>query len=141
MGTPIVPPVRPDPVPAGDLCTRCWGIGKALGTDETPSKVTATFFDMRKADNWIAGYGEPLDGDFILEQHSAIPCKWRLIATPMYVIWDVSGSVSSLLVVNIEGYACFSGSDDQCELLIMNQLDNRFTGGSCLITIPEIEEL
>jgi len=140
MGTPISPPIDPDPVPAGDLCVKCWGIGKEFGDIDTPSSVIATIFGMEKASNWIAAYGEPLDGDYTLEQDIIYPCLFRFTDSPTGIHWSNESLYSTIFATNAEGYSCFSGGTDQCSLLILNTLDNRFTGGSCLITIPEIGE-
>jgi hypothetical protein len=140
MGTPIIPPVDADPVPAGELCTQCWGIGEKFGNIETPSSVVATIFGMEKADNWREGQGEPLDGDYTLEQRDGDPCIFDMDNDSGGIVWSVYGSQTYVFATNIENYSCFSGGADECELLIMNGFDNRFTGGSCLITIPEIEE-
>jgi len=140
MGTPIIPPVDPDPVPPGVFCSRCWGNDKKLGDGPTPSSVTATFSGIEKGPGWSAGMGEPLDGDYILIQRPIMPCVFRFLDDPSYVTWDCAGVYVEVFGVNSEGSTVFYGVNGLCDLFIANIQFHRFKNGSCLITIPEIEE-
>jgi len=140
MGTPILPPIDTGPVPAGDLCSTCWGIGNTFGNNKTPSSVIATFFGVEKGPGWVVGMGEPLDGDYALVQRPTIPCAFRFLSSPSYIYWNCTGANAEMFGVNSEGYTVFCGGAGLCGLLALNTQTYRFKNGSCLITIPEIEE-
>jgi hypothetical protein len=118
----------------------CWGVGKEFGDGETPSKVYISISGIEKGPGWSTGDGEPLDGDYTLYQNLSYPCHFRFWETPISITWSNLTSVSEVFVNNGEGVSCFHGHSDQCDIMIYNDLSNRFINGTCFVTIPEIEE-
>ena len=140
MGTPIPPERKPDPVPAGHDCDICWGIGKPLGGGPPPSQVIATFEGVEKGQFWSECNGEPLDGDYTLQQEDEAPCYWTFWDGPGSVEWYHAYGKSIIFSHSSEGPVCIIVYADECTTLFINTDDVRFKGGSVKITLPGIEE-
>jgi len=56
--------------PAGDDCTKCWGIGKTFGVGDTPLKVYITWTGLAGG---LAGGNKT----FVGVQDSVVPCQWN----------------------------------------------------------------
>ena len=139
MGTIIPLPIEPEPTPVGDPCYKCWGIGKPLGDGDTPLTVTITISDVVKGPGWIAGDGEPLNGDFVLTQHPTEACYFRYVDVPVLITWSNLTSQSVFFVRNDASKTTFYGFGAQCALYASNTLTDKFTGGSVLVTLPGVE--
>jgi hypothetical protein len=140
MGTPIIPIVQPWPVRAGDPCSKCWGAGKAFGDKQSPSQVVVRLAKIEKGPAWEVGDGEPLDGEFTLWQHLSYPCHYTFRDFKIYIAWSNIGVGTEVRATNAKGVLCFYRFVGPCATLIISTFNLRFASGSCLITIPEIEE-
>jgi len=140
MGTPIPPERKPDPVPAGDDCGICWGIGKPLGDGPPPSQVIATFEGVEKGQYWIPGNGEPLDGDYVLTQGENHPCWWVNYDVPGDIEWYQDLGYSILHSHNDQGVLCVVQWEVECTTLFIHTNDMKFKGGSVKIRLPGIEK-
>jgi len=139
MGTPIPPPVAIDPVAAGSPCPICWGTGKPFGAAGTPEEIVVNFSGINKGPNWVAGDGEPLNGEYTLPQISGYPCGFRLLNFVVGVEVVFLPTHTSIFMDRLSYPNHFDGdSRGPCDLLVYNDEDDHFTGGSALITIPGV---
>jgi hypothetical protein len=140
MGTPIPPERKPNPVPAGDDCDICWGVGKPLGGGPPPSEVIATFFGIEKGPDWEPGDGEPLAGDYTLTQDSIDPCYFLFDNDPEWIVWSCTSEYSELWHFNSVGPDSFDQWGTPCQVFFENIEFRWFINGSGKITLPGIEE-
>lgn len=140
MGIRIPPPIVVPPADAGDACSICWGVGKDFGDGDTPDHIWVNFSGINKGPNWTAPNGDPLDGFFMLDQNISFPCLFEATAGIFFMSVDFRPddvlvfAFDNLLVDHFRGT-----SDDKCEIFVLSVEDNKFTAGSALIIIPEVE--
>ena len=140
MGTPVPPPITPDPVPAGDTCIRCWGAGKEFGDIATPSKITISISGVVKGPNWFPALGEPPDGVFELTQLGFSPCGYGLTAGGIAYTAGFNQFGTEVTITDlIFGTVYFSMSENICELLTFSFDLGFFDGGTILIILPGVE--
>lgn len=137
MGT---PPILP-PVPAGDHCSVCWGVGKVFGSDSTPNSVEITFENIQKGPDWIPALGEPIDGTFTVLQDVSNPCIFRTTSGPINSVFIFFGVGSTgISGTSSTGGTSFAGAAGECALVIGNAgVFTLFEGGTATIRIPVIE--
>ena len=138
MGTIIPPPIIPPFVPAGSLCSVCWGIGKTFGVDDTPSIIQVSFSGVNLGEGWRSGDGAPIDGIFEVEQSFA-PCLYQSEISGIWI--DINWTTTSSTVVatrKFSGLELFHCTNDNiCDLEFKSTLADHWLGGSALITILE----
>lgn len=140
MGTPVPPPIVPDPVGAGDDYIECWGIGKPFGDDDTPGQVTASVSGINKGPAWFSGDGEPQNGVFTLTQSIILPNVFNMFTATHGFSLAFSTPISSFVIFNIAlAFQFLNEVGFPCPILFQNQITDKFVGGSVLITIPEVE--
>lgn len=140
MGTPIPPPPVILPIPPGNPCSVCWGIGKEFGSGSTPIKIFVTIEGVEKGPLWLPVFGEPLNGDFLLEQTDLFPCRYEYPAIGSLRV-EVRFLFDRTIVSAFSdtGFLCFTGDPmNICQTLFPNQETLEFKNGTFLITIPEI---
>ena len=139
MGTPIIPPVDPDPSPASTKCVECWGVGKDFGNLETPIYMQVTFAGMQKGQNWIAAAGEPSDGTLRLRQSPFVPCLWTLVVGDNeYALYLFSAETKVRIIRNGLFNSYMLVSSEGCSSFLVNDVDNYFKDGTVEIVVPEI---
>ena len=139
MGTPIPRLITPDPVAAGDDCTTCWGAGKTFGDIDTPESISITLSGINKTDLWVEGNPEPPNGEHLLDQ-TVEPCYYFFISGEFgfqvqFQSDDTFVQVEAFGIGDV--FIGFAG--DICQTTVMNEVDTKYTGGSCVITIPEVK--
>lgn len=140
MGTIITPPIIVPPVPSGNLCVSCWGIGQVFGDNPTPSSLWVTYSGIDKGPLWNPSHGEPPDGSFLLQQHGFLNCLFLLaVGGNRYeVVWnDVITFVRYGLVGMGNSYGAAGTS--KCSLFCYTQEFGTFVNGSAFIELPEVE--
>jgi len=138
MGTAIPDLLVVDPVVPGPACALCWGPGKPFGDGDSPASVFLSVSGINKGPMWDPFYGEPPSGDF--ELFSVVPCFYTLQFdnTFMFVQW--LGSATQISIVLLEPLDIFIGiTTELCETFLLNTVTEEFVGGSCRITIPDVE--
>jgi hypothetical protein len=140
MGTPIPPKRSPAPVPPGNDCDICWGIGKPLGGGPPPSQVVATVEGIEHGSMWHPQFGDAPEGHFILQQDELYPCRWFYYEHPYFLEWFLDVSSAEVYLTNLELTPYCDVLGGPCDTLFINNTDVRFKGGSVKITLPEIEE-
>ena len=139
MGTIIPPPYEPPPVAAGSACPRCWGSGKPFGDDGPPVTLPIMFSGVNKGPNWIAGDGEPIEGVFDLPQDPFDGCNFGGIFPQFSMIVNFTTTETIVLAYSNLGPIAFDGTEsDICQEHVRNDNDDKFTGGTCRVYIPEI---
>lgn len=140
MGTPIPDPIIVPPVPAGNLCTNCWSVGKPFYDDDTPAEIVANFSGINRGSGWDASLPEPFNGEFVLVQDAFVNC--------LFVFDDGTNRVTILFTTTNTNIALTeaplgdffrSPSAGPCELLVENESTVRYIGGTCKITLPETQ--
>ena len=141
MGTPIPPIIEPPPVDAGDACSICWGVGKPFGDLETPSVVVIDISGINKGVGWTPAYGEPTKGRYALGQTILGACQWIHHIDNVLIEFRFDAFDTFLNVTTDKGFFCLiHASGPPCQLEVENLLSVIFTGGTAVITIPEINE-
>lgn len=139
MGTIIPPPYEPPPVAAGVACALCWGIGRPLGPGSTPQFIFVQLSGINKGPDWFAALGEPMSGDFELEQVAGFPCDYILVVGPNTIRVSFRSPKTDVLVEAGGSIDMLNGdSDDLCGLFVLNTTSGFFIGGSCLIYLGEV---
>lgn len=140
MGRRVPEPIPPDPVPAGELCSVCWGPGGIFGDGPTPSQITVEIDGVSRGPNWIPADGEPPNGSFDLPQLlDAGPCVFDVVgAVNLSAIFDVASTVVNGSVTG--GFAFFdSNPAAPCVKVLTSNLGDHFAGGTATIILPEVE--
>lgn len=140
MGTPIGDPSVPGTADAGASCSNCWGSGKPFGDGDTPDKIKISLSGINKGPNWTSLYGDPLEGEFELEQVGVLPCTFSLLDPPIGIKVEFKASETEVFVENLGISIYFSAvSATACDTFMLNEENDIFTGGSALLLIPEVE--
>ncbi len=140
MGIRIPPPIIVPPSNAGDACSNCWGNGKVFGDGGTPDEIWLNFSGINKGPNWIEADGEPIEGLFQLLQTVPLPCAYLASEIDWIIDCTFEADDTTVGVLAATGPIVFQAFDNEaCEVFVMNETDDHFTGGSCLIIIPEVE--
>lgn len=139
MGTPIPLPTIPDPVPPGDFCDSCWGPGGLFGVGPTPESILVTVFGIKKGPNWGVLDGEPLEGEFTLDQNVVLPCLYRGGGGgSLLQVLFLSNATGASIVAPSAETMFFYNQLIACNILLDNEEDNHFVGGTVKITIPKV---
>lgn len=140
MGQPIPEAIEVDPVAAGDACMICWGTDKPFGDGDTPESITVNFSGVQKGPDWLAGDGEPIEGEFELTQDPGNACTFNGGAPDFLIICDFTAVNTEVTVLSALGPIAFlSQGSGPCETLVFNEEVSEFENGSCKIIIPEVE--
>jgi len=138
MGTRIPPPIIVPAVAAGDACVICWGIGKPFGDGFTPIQIQASYSGINKGPNWIAPNGKPFDGVYMLDQNGTFPCLYELTDGNFFMSIEFrADDVLAFVFDNLHVDHFRGTSENKCEIEIFNEENDRFTGGSVFLEIPE----
>lgn len=140
MGTPIPEPIIVPPVPAGNDCTICWGIGKPYGDGDTPESIKVNFSGIAKADDWDSWMLDPFEGEFELDQFGIFPCHFRF-TDAVWMVNVIFHTLSTEIVLEGRdgGFQFLSPNSSECATLVFNEREIRYVNGTCKILIPEIE--
>lgn len=139
MGFRIPPPPTPNPVPAGNACTNCWGSGKPFGDGSTPDQIVVSVSGIVHGPNWIPANGEAPEGEFVADQLPGTPCQYLYnpgAGFDIEIKFLVATTTASIFIPF--GIIYFSGVVGVCETFLENTENDRFTGGSVKITIPKV---
>jgi len=138
MGTIIPPPPIIPPVPPGDKCLYCWGVGKYFGDIPTPSKVYVNIEGVEKGPLWTAGKGEPFSGTFELEQNPIWPCRFITVNPIWPQLRCEFGSNDILMIAgNFERNGIFLGwTPEGCNGVAGNWYKDYFKNGQMTLLPP-----
>lgn len=140
MGTPIPPPIIPDPVPPGGPCTTCWGSGKPFGDGDTPESVTANVSGINRGRFWDPSDGEPPNGVIILPQQGLSGCSFELVTANHTFLLAWTSAMSRFTIRLPSSALVFAGTVlDICKTSFTNVVGFSFFGGTVEIKVPEIE--
>jgi len=136
LGTRIpLPPI----IPPGNLCSACWGDGKDFGNIPTPSQLNIYFSGVEKGAGWIPGDPEPIDGNFLLDQHSSWPCVFEHDdGTTEIQLWFSTFNTELSATDTNTGVGLFTGVEGLCTPVIDNQITVTFKNGTATVTIPTV---
>jgi len=134
MGTRIPPPFDPPESPAGSACALCWGTGKPLGPGDTPQYIYVQLSGINKGPDWFSALGEPMSGDFQLEQVPGEPCHYEVVVGANTIrVWFHSPFTESLVEAAGSIDMLIGTAESLCGLFILNTASGFFEGGSMLI--------
>lgn len=138
MGTRIPEIVPTPPVPPGEPCPFCWGEDKEFGNVPTPSTVSINFSGISKGPNWQAADGEPPEGDFDVPQNvEEGPCNFH-IRTDIDIELNYAPTSTLLFGSKVGGFGFFfSIHEEECINVLSSSLDDHFSGGTAVVTLPE----
>jgi hypothetical protein len=140
MGTPIIPPVDPDPVDAGVDCVNCWGSGKSFGVDSTPESLVLTVSGMNKGPGWSSYYGDPPDGEYTIEQEAGLPCDYEGVDGDfVFKVFYLNTTSQAQIIYKSISLIFATTSNPVCALYMENVLTYIFVGGSMSISVPEVK--
>ena len=138
MGTIIPPPPIIPPVPPGNHCSHCWGVGKHFGDIPTPSKIYVNIEGVEKGPLWNSYDGEPFSGTFELEQNPIWPCRYATI-DPVWPSLRCEFGTRDILMIasNFERNSIFLGWVPQaCQGVAGNWYRDSFKNGQMTLLPP-----
>ncbi len=139
MGTPIPPPIIVPPADPGGACGNCWGVGKIFGDGDTPDEIWLNFSGINKGPNWVIADGDPIEGLFQLLQVMIAPCSYLATEIDWLIDCTFESDDTTVGVLAATGPIVFQAfGNEACEVFVENKTDDHFTGGSCLLIIPEV---
>lgn len=140
MGTPITPPVEPDPEPVGDPCNQCWGAGKPFGDGDTPASINVNFSGLQSGISQVIENGPNEDGSWTLPQKIGVPCVFEIPLFGGFGI-DVLFQFGQTGVVADAFFSTifFGFTESPCSTLIFQSFPFGSLPGSCKILIPEVQ--
>jgi len=140
MGTRVYPPPILPPVPEGTECSVCWALGKPFAGRKTPSSLLVSFSGVFLGPAWEPSDGDPIDGDFTLDQLPGYPCFFRYNENGLNIDLQYGASQSSIIAdLDTVGLLFYSEPPDPCLDFFTNDLFLKFSGGTATISFPETE--
>lgn len=139
MGIPIPPIFVPPVAVAGNSCPICWGSGKPFGDGPTPEKIYITFSGINKGPNWTSHNGEPKNESYELGQVGVLPCTFSVLDAPIGIKVEFRAGQTEIFFEDLGISIYFSAVvGASCQTFIFNEEADIFTGGSCVLYIPEV---
>ncbi len=117
MGTPL------PPNEAGDLCSACFGIGKAFGDVPTPLVVDARLTRLLPGEFWVQADEQLLLSTHLLEQ-TAAPCIFR-IEDPLFIYilqWFAGFTEFNVIRKSDSRFVFFHNLDQGCGIDLDNEI-------------------
>jgi hypothetical protein len=143
LGTKIEPPIDPPKVPAGNLCSNRWGSPSSPFGLVTPSKFFIEFSGINITEEWQPWIGEAQNGIYKVEQAPDIYCYFFYLNEPtndFIVQCHFYADYHYIALVDQIGGTRFYGrSVLNSDLILLNDYDGNFFGGTARIILPEIE--
>jgi len=107
----------------GDQCSRCWGVGKEFGDNQTPERILAIVSGITKCPGQLTNI---FNGNWILNQHGDNPCVFSYGDAVLDIYFQFSefaGSWQSR--AQIVGFVplvnVFVGKSTECSTIIFNE--------------------
>lgn len=117
----------------GDDCLNCFTAGK------TPKRLYVTINGVQITQQWVEDYGEPVNGQFILNQ--TWPCKWEGGHSGAWVTVDYTGPYPILWAVTEKFYWYFKEEQTEgCPFFWINEYQGPgglFMHGNAFVFIRE----
>lgn len=129
------------PVPAGNLCVFGWGPVGIFGRGPTPSQCNVHLENIQKGPLWVPADGEPFEGDFTLTQNAFAPCFFAKNIGGVDLIFVNFGVTAALVFVFAPNFSFMFNRNSvlNANLVYSNTVSTNFIGGTCVLTLPEIE--
>lgn len=135
MGTPL-PPI---PIEPGDLCSVCWGSGRAFD-EPTPLKVFLALHDWSEGQFFNEAFRTQLETPQELSQIPGFPCEWNVSTANFgwFVQFAPSGSFYLVDPIGAPGVRAFNALVPLlCQEILTNEIivpnNNIIFGGTASV--------
>ena len=118
--------------PPGVGCALCWGVNSEFGNVQTPKYLILVVRGVRRGSDWQSFMGEPLDGDWTLEQRTNDPCIYEAsIFGPQSHFVAYRSFITTVQAKNEAGHSQFRiDSPVICLSSGVNERTQKFIGGT-----------